>query len=165
MHSGRVTHDAASWQGTVELPDRTPVRGRGVQDRLPGGLRPDFGLYLGVDYAPEWEHERLDWPEFRVPRSAAHAATAIEEAYLRARDGERVEVACRAGRGRTGTVIACMAILAGLESAHAVSWTRSRYEYRAVETPWQRRWVRRFPVLLARAREDGFSAGSPRPAP
>ena len=122
-----------------------------MQDRLPGGSRPDFGLYLGVDYAPAWEHEVLDWPEFRVPRDAATAAAAIEEAYLRARDGERVEVACRAGRGRTGTVVACMAILAGLDPAPAVSWTRRYYEYRAVETPWQRRWVRRFPTLLEAA--------------
>ena len=143
-----MTKGGARWRGTIELPDRTRVRGRGVQNRLPGGLRPDFGLYLGVDYSPEWEHEVLDWPEFRVPRRATPTAEAIEEAYLRARDGERGEVACRAGRGRTGTVIACMAILAGLDPAHAVSWTRRYFEYRAVETPWQRRWVRRFPAFL-----------------
>ena len=146
-----MTGRGEQWRGTVELPDGTRIRGRGVRNKLPAGLRPEFGLYLGVDYAPEWEHEVLDWPEFRIPRQA-DTAEAIEEAFLRARDGERVEVACRAGRGRTGTAIAVMAILAGLDPEHAVSWTRHHYEYRAVETPWQRRWVRRFPLRLDGAR-------------
>ena len=88
-------------------------------------------------------------------RDAATAARAIAGAYRRARDGERVEVACWAGRGRTGTAISCMAILAGLRAEHAVSWTRSHYEHRAVETPWQRWWVRGFPALLESVDEAG----------
>ncbi len=150
MHSGPVTNRGdASWRRAIELPDRTRVRGRGVRHPVPAGLEPDFGLYLGVDYRPSWPYESIDWPDFGVPKDAMTAARSIERAYQRARDGERVEMACRAGRGRTGTVVACMAILAGLNPEHAVSWTRRHYEYRAVETPWQRRWVRRFPDLLA----------------
>jgi hypothetical protein len=45
------------------------------------------------------------------------------------------------GTGRTGTVIACMAILAGHPAADAVAWTRRHYRPRAVETPSQRRWI------------------------
>jgi hypothetical protein len=137
------------WRATVVLPGRTVVRGRGVQDPLPAGRAPEFGLYLGVEYRPSWEHERLDWPDFGVPADPLAAARAIERLYRRARAGERVETACRAGKGRTGTVIACLAILDGLPPGHAVSWTRHHYHHRAVQTPWQRRWVRRFPDLLA----------------
>ncbi|GAA4788569.1 hypothetical protein GCM10023200_23890 [Actinomycetospora chlora] len=72
--------------------------------------------------------------------------------HRRARAGERVEAACRAGKGRTGTVIACLAILDGLPADHAVSWTRHHFQHRAVQTPWQRRWVRRFPDLVATLR-------------
>ena len=49
------------------------------------------------------------------------------------------------GVGRTGTVIACLAVLTGLSPADAVAWARANYHRRAVETPWQRRWVTRFP--------------------
>ena len=57
---------------------------------------------------------------------------------------ERVEVACGGGRGRTGTALACPAVLDGVPARHAVAWVRRSYDPRAVETPWQRRWVMRF---------------------
>ena len=62
-------------------------------------------------------------------------------AFQRAASRERVEVACGGGVGRTGTVIACMAVLAGHPAADAVAWTRHNYRERAVETPGQRRWI------------------------
>jgi hypothetical protein len=139
-----------SWVGALVLPGGTVVRGRGVQNPLPGGREPDFGLYLGVDHHPRWEHERLDWPDFGLPRDPVVAVRAIEQLHERARGGEHVEAACRAGKGRTGTVIACLAILDGLPPSHAVSWTRAHFHHRAVQTPWQRRWVLRFPRLARR---------------
>jgi hypothetical protein len=151
VHSGGVAAPNVSdgWRATVVLPGGTVVRGRGAQNRVPSGDEPDFGLYLGVDYHPGWEHDRLEWPDFGLPRDPLAAARAIEALYRRARAGERVETACRAGKGRTGTVIACLAILDGIRPAHAVSWTRSHYHHRAVQTLWQRRWVRHFPELVA----------------
>lgn len=139
------------WTGTVVLPGRTVVRGRGVQNPLPAGREPDFGLYLGVDYRPTWEHERLEWPDFGLPRDPLAAVRAIERLHRRARNGEHVETACKAGKGRTGTVVACLAILDGLPAGHAVTWTREHYHYRAVQTPWQRRWVLRFAEMSRRA--------------
>jgi hypothetical protein len=35
-------------------------------------------------------------------------------------------------------------VLDGVPPAEAVSYVRSRYDPHAVETPWQRRYVRRF---------------------
>ncbi len=49
-----------------------------------------------------------------------------------------------AGRGRTGTVLACLAVLDGVAADDAVDHVRRGYHPRAVETPWQRRYVRRF---------------------
>ncbi|MGH3815245.1 MAG: protein-tyrosine phosphatase family protein [Pseudonocardiaceae bacterium] len=72
------------------------------------------------------------------------AAAMIIRAYRRARSGQRVEVACNGGMGRTGTVIACMAFLAGHPADDAVGWTRRHYRSHAVETPAQRRWIRWF---------------------
>ena len=76
--------------------------------------------------------------------TAADAADAFAEAHRRALDGQRVEVACGGGRGRTGTALACIAVLGGVEPDAAVAWVRERYDRRAVETPWQRRYVRAF---------------------
>jgi hypothetical protein len=128
----------------VRLPDGTVVLGRGVTVSLAPSPAPDFGLYLGVDAGATWEHVRLDWPDWWLPRDPEVAARAVADAYERARRGQRVEVACAGGRGRTGTVLACMAVHAGVDPREAVAWTRRHHDPHAVETPWQRRWVRRY---------------------
>lgn len=115
---------------------------------MPAGPDPDFGLYLGVDYQPAWQHQVIDWPDFWLPRDPRHSAGLLRHAHERALAGRRVEIACAGGRGRTGTALAALAILAGVEPDQAVRWVREHYDRRAVETPWQRRWVRRFPQLL-----------------
>lgn len=143
--------------GATTLPDGTPVRGRGRREPLPGGPDPQFGLYLGSPrrwftrapvWTPPWPAEWIDWPDFRTPRDDARAAAMVVAAYERARAGERVEVACGGGTGRTGTVLACMAILAGHPADDALAWVRGHYRPRAVETPGQKRWIRRFPTLV-----------------
>lgn len=144
----------ADWRNTVALPDGSLVRGRGVRYPLPDGDRPDFGLYLGVDYDPSWEHVWLDWPNHFLPRDHVAAAGVIGEVFERLREGQRVEVACLEGRGRTGTVMACLAVLAGVRADHAVSWVRSHYNAKASRPPWQRQYVLRFPQLVAAARRD-----------
>jgi protein-tyrosine phosphatase len=134
--------------GAITLPDGCLVRGRGLRDPTPPG-RPDRGLYLGNrhrDFRPEWPHEWLDWPDFRLPRDPERATELIRDLHTHALAGDQVEVACGGGVGRTGTVIACLAVLAGVPPTEAVAWTRRHYHRRAVETPWQRRWVRRFPA-------------------
>jgi protein-tyrosine phosphatase len=82
------------------------------------------------------------WPDFWVPTDRADALDALHEAHTRALSGERVEVACHGGIGRTGTALAALAVLDGLPPKQAVSWVRASYHPRAVETPWQRRWLR-----------------------
>lgn len=139
-----------TWTGAITLPDGSAVRGRGVRYHMPEGPEPDFGLYLGVDFEPTWPHDWVAWPNYGLPRDALATAHRIEGIHRRALDGQRVEVACLGGRGRTGTVIACMAILSGLKPEHAVSWVRRHHDHRAVQTPWQRHWVRHYTELLER---------------
>lgn len=78
-----------------------------------------------------------------LPNDSGDARDAILEVWRRA-ELERVEVACSAGRGRTGCVLACLAVLDGVPAADAVGFVRRHYHPRAVGTPWQRRFVRRF---------------------
>lgn len=138
--------------GAVVLPDGTPVFGRGRRQPVPTPA-PEYGLYLyrrtGLlrrtpAWEPEWPAEWLAWPDFGIPRDGERAVAAVRYAYRLARDGMRVEVACGGGTGRTGTVVACMAVLAGHPAVDAVAWTRAHYRPRAVETPGQRRWVQWF---------------------
>ncbi|MEW2357159.1 protein-tyrosine phosphatase family protein [Spirillospora sp. NPDC029432] len=139
--------------GAIRLPDGTWIRGRGLRAPAPGGPLPDAGLYLGSgrlrhrhEAALNWPATWLDWPDFRLPRDRDLAVREIRALYERARAGEAVEVACGGGVGRTGTVIACLAVLAGTAPSEAVAWAREHHHRRAVETPWQRRWVERFPA-------------------
>jgi len=55
-----------------------------------------------------------------------------------------VEIACAGGHGRTGTALACLAILDGIPGAEAVAFVREHYDPHAVETPAQRRYVARW---------------------
>lgn len=130
--------------GALRLPDGTPVRGRSLRSTVPAGPLPDLGLYLSSPGPLPWPSVRLDWPDFRTPRDPAAAAAEIRAAFARARAGKRVEVGCRGGRGRTGTVLACFATLGGLGAADAVEWVRQHHHRRAVETRGQRRWVADF---------------------
>ena len=138
-----VVNPWADGPGVVELPGGRSIRGRGLRRPLPDGPEPDFGVYL-LHHDPgafDWDQRWVRWPDFRTPTSPADAVAALAEAYERCAF-ERVEIACAGGVGRTGTAMAVIAVLAGVPRAEAVMWVRRRYNRRAVETPWQRRWVR-----------------------
>ena len=131
--------------GLLRLPSGRLVRGRGLGRPAPSGPEPTFGLYL-LDRRPnsfDWESRWVAWPDFRLPTDRAEAAEAFAQVWERA-DTDRVEVACHGGHGRTGTALACIAILDGVPADEAVEYVRTRYAPRAVETPWQKRFVRRF---------------------
>ncbi|WP_069813461.1 protein-tyrosine phosphatase family protein [Streptomyces sp. TP-A0874] len=132
--------------GVLRLPSGRLVRGRALRRPLPPGPTPHYAVHLLGKEPPEvsWEAGWLRWPDFRLPSDDAEAREMLRTAWLRAAD-ERVEVACGGGRGRTGTALACLAVLDGVPADEAVAFVRRRYHHRAVETPWQRRYVRRFP--------------------
>jgi protein-tyrosine phosphatase len=137
--------------GAIALPSGALVRGRGLRKPLPAGPVPDYGLYLGSKRfrrrqaeSLRWEHQWIEWPDFWLPADRDHAGQAIEDLHRRLLDGERAEVACGGGIGRTGTVIACLAVLDGLDPGSALRWTREHHHPKAVETPGQRRWIEQF---------------------
>jgi hypothetical protein len=125
--------------GLVTLPTGLRVRGRRVRDTVAPA---DFALLLADGPLPAWENRRIRWPDFWIPTDRADALDALHEAYRRAQAGQRVEVACHGGIGRTGTALAALAILDGLPTDQAVTWVRANHHRRAVETPWQRWWLR-----------------------
>jgi hypothetical protein len=131
--------------GVLRLPSGRLVRGRGLRDPMPSGHPPQFGVYL-LGSPPDrfgWTTRWVRWPDFWLPADSSYARTVLIEALDRS-DGERVEVACGGGRGRTGTALACLAVLDGVPSADAVAYVRRHYHPRAVETPWQKRFAGSF---------------------
>ena len=137
-------NDVSAETKIVRFPDGTTVAASPLRAQRAGYEPPDFGLYLDPAWAPTWDAERIDWPDFGLPADPVKAAARIVSAFERAQAGERVEVGCVEGLGRTGTVLACMAILAGVRLEKAVGWVRANYDPRAVETPEQEEWVKWF---------------------
>ncbi|WP_371687342.1 hypothetical protein [Micromonospora sp. KC723] len=111
---------------------------------MPPGPLPTFGVYLLGRTPPpvDWESMWLHWPDFWLPRDREQAEQVLHVAWQRAAT-ERVEIACGGGRGRTGTALACLAVLDGVPPHEAVAFVRRHYDRHAVETPWQRRYVQR----------------------
>lgn len=135
----------AGTPGVLALPSGRLIRGRGLRRPDPGGPNPEFGLYVlgSAPHGVPWEFRWVDWPDFRLPASPADAREGLAEAWRRSA-AQRVEVACMGGRGRTGTALACIAVLDGVPAAEAVEYVRRLYDHRAVETARQRRFVAGF---------------------
>jgi len=137
-----VIGDEGTWDlsaaGVLRLPSGRLLRGRGLRQPVPDDALPQFALYLQGKTPPP-----VGWPDWRLPIDRDDAEAAFREAWKLATE-DRVEVACTGGRGRTGTALACLAILDGVAPGEAVAYVRKHYDQRAVETPWQRRYVKRF---------------------
>ena len=128
----------------VVLPDGTtlwgsahPIHGY-ERDEIP-----DFGLYLDSVWSPPWPRAHLCWPDLGVPDDIETLRHALDDILHRARRGQRTEIGCIAGHGRTGTALACLAVMAGL-SEDPVHWIRAQYCHLAVETDEQADIARSF---------------------
>lgn len=133
-----------SASGVMRLPSGRLVRGRGLRRPLPAGPEPTYGLYLLGKPPPPvaWKSDWLKWSDFRLPTDRVLARTTMA-ALLDLLGSERVEIADYGGRGRTGTALAVLAVFDGVPAGEAVAYVREHYDRHAVETPWQKRYVRR----------------------
>ena len=127
----------------VVLPDGSTITAVSFDPADPYGRdeQPDFGLYLDDRWQPPWRHEHFAWPDFGVPGDPQALVLALQALLERARAGQCVEVGCLGGHGRTGTALACLAVLCGHPPDDAVAWVRERYCADAVETEPQRAFV------------------------
>ena len=127
----------------VSLPDGTRVTAVSFDAIAPYARdeQPGYGLYLDRRWQPPWVHDHLDWPDFGVPDDQALVLSALRLVLDRARTGEQVELGCIGGHGRTGTALACLAVLTGCPASEAVAWVRASYCQQAVETSGQEAFV------------------------
>ncbi|MBO0870022.1 MAG: protein phosphatase [Micromonosporaceae bacterium] len=142
-----ITAWDANGAGVVQLPSGRLVRGRGLRHPPPEGPPPTYGIYLLNKPPPAvpWPSRWLRWPDFWLPTNPAEAHLLLNAAWEMCAT-QRVEIACGGGRGRTGTALACLAVIDGVFAYEAVDFIREHYDRRAVETPWQKRYIRRFAV-------------------
>ena len=107
---------------------------------LPEGA---FGLCLDPE-APNRAQASLtlDIQDFGLPEPAQLRATLDALLAAMAAAPERLfYVGCRAGLGRTGTVLACLAAECGV-TGDPVAWVRASHDARAVETAAQEDFAR-----------------------
>jgi rhodanese/phosphatase family protein len=140
----------------VTLPDGAVVLAHGRLDLVPADrpALPAFALYLDERWRDDpvvaWPHVVAEWPDFGLPADEAALFATIVDLHQRARAGAIVEIACYGGIGRTGTVLSCFAVAAGIDEAvAAVAWVRAHYHGSAVETKEQEALVERFAAYLA----------------
>ena len=113
-------------RSAVRLPDGTHViavvlrRQRPLSAGRAARLRALSGSPLGTPLASCPSRVARSWSpcQTRVPRGR------LADLLDRARHGQRVELGCLGGHGRTGTALAWLAVLAGELPDRAVSWVR-----------------------------------------
>lgn len=118
-----------------------PVTG-GPFDAIPDGA---FGVCLEPEAAKAgFADVALPMRDFGVPEpEALRRAVGAVLSQMRAEPGRPVHVGCRAGYGRTGLFLACLARAAGVEG-DPVDYVRRHYHPNAAETPEQEEAARGF---------------------
>lgn len=147
IQGSAVKHWAMS-HGVVEFPSGRRVRGRSWRKAteepadlcviLTTGVGSRFG-HPGV-VTSATETILIDWPDLRLPRRPAQAHEVLREAWERA-ENEKVEIVCAGGVGRTGTALAIIGVLDGMDPHAAIDFVKTNYDPHAVETPAQRAFV------------------------
>lgn len=99
------------------------------------GRKPDFGLYLDDIWPSPGFAYFIEWADYGLPHESEwdDALMVISDVYKKARNGLFVEVGCIGGHGRTGTTLAIMAVLDGLDAASAIKYVRKNYCKEAIE--------------------------------
>jgi protein-tyrosine phosphatase len=105
-----------------------------------------FGVaeLLERDSIEDVEIERFPIRDVDVPEEAEEFERLTSRMIRRLRRGENVVVHCRAGLGRSGTVAACVLVALDEHSAQEAVAAVRRVRKRALQTPGQVEFVRRF---------------------
>ena len=123
-------------------------------------LRPDFGFYLDSIWKPDCIAFYTYWQDFGLPTLPLETFVELLELVLEYAQDWAVEVGCIGGHGRTGTALACMAVLTGDTPITAVERIRALYCDRCVETK-QQEWL----VEAVYAHKEGLEIPEKPPEP
>jgi protein-tyrosine phosphatase len=83
------------------------------------------------------------WPDLGIPRDPRRFKRALRWVLEQASGGRRVEVGCAGGHGRTGTTLAGLLVIQGMNPREAVRRVRRSYCDEAIESREQASMIRR----------------------
>lgn len=112
---------------------------------------PDFGLYAYSGWNPSCVATFIPWQDYGLPTvDFARVFEAIQTAWDLSCEGKVVEVGCMGGHGRTGTILACLALLSDPEmtARQAIHHVRKVHCNEAIETNEQEWFVAWFRAQL-----------------
>lgn len=112
---------------------------------------PDLGVYASNCWNPSAPAIFIPWTDYGLPEvSFTRAANALKAAWNAALAGQVVEFGCMGGHGRTGTMLACIAVLADptMSGDEAVAHVRKVHCNKAVEVAQQEWYVRWFAAFV-----------------
>lgn len=127
---------------------------------------PDWGLYADWCWRPAWRAEHISWPDMSIPDDDSIAFEQILVAVEKAQAGQKVEVGCIGGHGRTGTILATMGVILGMTAEEAIDHVRTSYCTHAIETATQEWWVEMIYAVLngkdvpTKPKWSGYGKGS-----
>jgi protein-tyrosine phosphatase len=129
---------------------------------------PDLGVYAYSGWNPDSAAIFIPWTDFGLPTIPfTSAARMLKQAFDAAKAGQVVEFGCMGGHGRTGTMLACMAILADptMTGPEAVKYVQKVHCAKAVETSsqeWFVRWFRAWYLgePFTEMQPSGYSSGT-----
>lgn len=142
----------------LKFPSGVSVFASSMTDRDEDDEAPDWGLYLDSGWQPQQMAGTICWHDFGLPENWETAAYMIIDAYRKAKAGYWVEVGCIGGHGRTGTALACFAVLGGIAPTKAVQWVRKNYCDCAVETAEQEWFVTWFAAFVFGGASEEYPA-------
>lgn len=146
------------WREPVEIVHGVTVYASAFTDRPRAGWEwPEIGVYLSERWVEEVPLASFHWagpvlgpsaqiivlpcPDGGRPIYEDDTERVLTYALNAARAGRFVEVGCHAGHGRTGTALAALMILAGLDAETALLRVWNEFCEFAVETQSQERYL------------------------
>ncbi|MDD7465644.1 MAG: protein-tyrosine phosphatase family protein [Actinomycetaceae bacterium] len=132
-------------EGVVEFPSGRRIRGRSwnqpiskyadVSAILTTASPETFAARHAVGIGREVVY--ISWPDNRLPRRPQQAIEQLSQLLERAHS-QRVEITCGGGVGRTGTALAMLAIIDGMDAADAIAFVQRNYNPESVSSHAQR---------------------------
>ena len=129
------------------------------------GMVPDVGFYLDDSWAVKARHlatpgldvpglsdgprfVMYDWPDYGVPGSMQEFDAGVRWVHQQVKDGNIVETGCFAAHGRTGTFLAALLILKGMQAAKAIAQVRDKHCAQSIEVLSQKEWLYDYDELV-----------------
>lgn len=145
--TGAVHQKCRHWREPITLPSGTVIHCSSESYHGDKTKAPDihFGAYLYSGWQPSNLGFLVAWQDYGLPKCNWDGVIYAAQELLRlAREGSNVEIGCMGGHGRTGAMLAVIAVCDGMKAEESVEWVRKTYCNHAIETidqEWFPLWV------------------------